>query len=144
MVLGFDAARQKGLLRPFGIREAENWQLVTAFGIGAGLALLLTLWLLLHEHRDRSDPLARAWRGFVRRLATAGIRKAPHEPPLAFAERAAEARPDLAEPVRSLSRRYCRLRYASRVPDAGERLALIQDLRHYRPPRPHRRLGAMP
>ena len=34
-----------------------------------------TLWLLLREHQDRSDPLVRAWRQFTRRLRRAGIQQ---------------------------------------------------------------------
>ncbi|WP_227977888.1 transglutaminaseTgpA domain-containing protein [Arenimonas daejeonensis] len=39
LVVSFDAARQASLLRPLGISRADTWQLVTAFSIGAGLAL---------------------------------------------------------------------------------------------------------
>ena len=60
LVLGFDAARQKNLLRPLGIEDAEAWQLVTAFGIGAGIALLVTLAWLLRDWRRPTDPLDRA------------------------------------------------------------------------------------
>ena len=68
LVLGFNAERQKDLLGPLGIKDADAWQLVVAFAIGSTLALLLTLWFLLHEHRDRSDPLVAAWRAFAARL----------------------------------------------------------------------------
>jgi hypothetical protein len=69
LVLGFNALRQQSLLKPIGIDQAEAWQLVAAFGAGSALALCLTLWILLRQHRDRSHPLLRAWRQLTRRLA---------------------------------------------------------------------------
>ena len=134
LVLGFDAARQKGLLRPLGIEEAEAWQLVTAFAVGAGLALLLTLvWLLRDWHRP-IDPLERAWRAYVRRIGRAGLAKAVNEPALAWAQRIAAGLPGAAETLASLSRRYSDARYARSVLSADERLRLIQDLRRFKLP----------
>ena len=132
LVLGFDSVRQKGLLKPFGIEEADNWQLVVAFAIGAMIALAITLLLLLRQHRDRSDPLVRAWRRLVRRLARVGLRKHESEPPLSFVERAALERPALAERLLTLGRRYSDCRYAGHGLDADERLQLIKDLRDFR------------
>lgn len=132
LVLGFDSVRQKGLLKPFGIEEADNWQLVVAFAVGAMIALAITLLLLLRQHRDRSDPLVRAWRRVVRRLARAGLRKHESEPPLSFVERAALERPALAERLLTLGRRYSDCRYAGHGLDADERLQLIKDLRDFR------------
>ena len=132
LVLGFDSVRQKGLLKPFGIEEADNWQLVVAFAVGAMIALAITLLLLLRQHRDRSDPLVRAWRRLVRRLARVGLRKHESEPPLSFVERAALERPALAERLLALGRRYSDCRYAGRGLDADERLQLIKDLRDFR------------
>lgn len=132
LVLGFNAARQKGLLQPFGIQEADNWQLVVAFAIGAGFALAITLLLLLRQHRDRSDPLLRAWRAFVHRLGKAGYGKAPAEPPLQFAQRLATLLPEHAEAVRALGRRYSDCRYAGAELASGERQQLIRDLRGFR------------
>lgn len=132
LVLGFDSVRQKGLLKPFGIEEADNWQLVVAFAVGAMIALAITLLLLLRQHRDRSDPLVRAWRRVVRRLARAGLRKHESEPPLSFVERVALERPALAERLLTLGRRYSDCRYAGHGLDADERLQLIKDLRDFR------------
>jgi transglutaminase-like putative cysteine protease len=134
LVLGFNAARQKGLLRPLGIEEAEAWQLVTAFAVGVGLALLLTLaWLLRDWHRP-TDPLERAWRAYVRRLGRAGLAKAPEEPALAWAQRLALGQPAAAPALESLSRRYSDARYARGVFSADERSRLIHDLRRFRLP----------
>jgi transglutaminase-like putative cysteine protease len=132
LVLGFNAERQKGLLKPFGVDEADAWQLVTAFAIGSGVALLLTLWFLLHEHRDRSAPLVVAWRAFTARLRRAGIDKRVEEPPLSFGQRAANLLPQQAELLLSVSSRYADWRYAGIALTDEEQRELARDLRGFR------------
>ena len=132
MVLGFDAVRQKSLLRPLGIKEAENWQLVLAFSIGAVLALALTLWLLLREHRDDREPLVRAWRRFVRELAGTGHAKQSHEPPLQYLDRLTSLRPDLAPTLMPLGRDYANWRYAGEELNDADKIALARRLKRFR------------
>lgn len=132
LVLGFNAQRQKSLLSPLGIDEADAWQLVTAFAIGSGIALLATLWFLLHEHRDRSPPLMRAWRAFTARLRRAGVDKRSDEPPLSFGTRAAGLLPAQAERLRSVSERYANWRYAGQALTEEEQRVLARDLREFR------------
>lgn len=132
LVVSFDAARQASLLRPLGIRQATSWQLVTAFSVGAGLALGLTLWVLLRGQPGPRDPLVAAWSAFTRRLRRAGLAKAPSEAPLSFGERLAAALPAQAEQLRSLSARYAGWRYAGIDLSPEEKSRLIADLRAYR------------
>jgi transglutaminase-like putative cysteine protease len=132
LVLGFNADRQKNLLAPLGIDEADAWQLVVAFAAGSGLALLVTLWFLLHEHRDRSHPLLSAWRAFTARLRRAGIDKRTEEPPLSFGLRAAELVPKQAERLLSVSSRYAGWRYAGVALTDEEQRELARDLREFR------------
>lgn len=132
LVLGFDAARQQSLLRPFGIDEAQAWQLVAAFGIGSALALLVTLWFLLRQHRDRSHPLVQAWRSFTRRLARAGYAKQASEPVLSFASRIAGLLPERAPELILVSQRYSDWRYAGASLTDEEQKALIRGLRGIR------------
>jgi transglutaminase-like putative cysteine protease len=136
LVIGFNAARQKSLLRPFGLEEADAGELVLAFAIGAVLALALTLWLLLRQHRDRVEPMVKAWRVFARHLGSrTGLVRAPHEPPLTYANRIAQAVPGAAAPVLALSHRYVAWRYGGRDLPATERDQLARRLREYRLPR---------
>ena len=136
VIIGFNAARQKRLLRPFGLDEADAGELVLAFAIGAVLALCFTLWLLLRQHRDASDPTVLAWRRFARHLGNAtGLVRAPHEPPLTYANRIAEAVPAAAEGVLALSRGYVGWRYGGRALPPAEREALARRLREFRLPR---------
>lgn len=132
-VLGFDANRQRLLLRPLGIEEASAGQLALAFAAGVGLSLALTLWLLLRQSAPRTDPLLAAYARFLLRLARAGVAKAPHEPPLAFAERAAARLPEDAGAILALSRRFAAWRYAGAVLDNEARAQLARALRNFRP-----------
>ena len=133
LVLGFNAARQASLLRPLGIDEASNAQLSAAFAVGAGLALGLTLWVLMRGRPRPRDPLEAAWLAFNRRLRRADLARHPSEPPLTYGERLARQVPGHAARLRSLSRRYAYWRYAPAglPPDEAQRLAA--ELRAYRP-----------
>jgi transglutaminase-like putative cysteine protease len=133
MVLGFNAARQANLLKPLGIDNASGTQLVLAFAIGAGVALALTLGVLLRGRPPRRDPVLSAWLAFTRRLRRAGLAKAASEPPLRFAGRAAAALPGQATQLESLSRRYANWRYAAVPMTSNEEARLVQDLRAFRP-----------
>lgn len=133
LVLGFDAASQRQLLRPFGVEDA-GWQaLGIAFAAAAGLALLVTLSLVLRERTPPPHPLLLARRRFLRRLARAGAGKQPHEPPLAFAERAATLLPQQAAELRALSEGFARWRYAPEPMDAAAQRELARRLRAFRP-----------
>lgn len=144
-VLGFDASRQRLLLRPLGIEDASAWQLAMAFAVGVGLALAFTLWTLLRRSGMRPDPMLVAYARFVHRLSRAGVDKAPHEPPLAFAERAATRLPGDADGILALSRRFAAWRYAGEALDDIARTDLARALRNFRPrDRAHPQPGAAP
>ena len=64
-----------------------------------------------------------------KRYVRMGLGRLSHEPPLAWAERIARARPQSAETLLPLSRRFAAARYAGAVGDA----ALLNDLRRHRP-----------
>jgi hypothetical protein len=133
LVLGFNAARQASLLRPLGIDQATSGQLGAAFAVGAGLALGLTLWILMRGRPIPRHPLERAWQDFLQRLRRAGLSKPPSEPPLSFGERLAATLPAQAGLLRSLSQRYAAWRYAPDQLSTAEQARLIADLRAYRP-----------
>jgi transglutaminase-like putative cysteine protease len=135
LVLGFNAARQQDLLRPFGVEQADGWQLVLAFALGSGLAALVTVWILQRQHRDRSHPLVRAWRDMTRRVGRRGWRKEPSEPPLAWARRIGAALPSGSEELILLSERYTQWRYAGSSLTDEEQTRLLRGLRKLRMPR---------
>lgn len=133
LVLGFNADRQARLLRPLGIDRATAGQLGLAFAIGAGLALGLTLWVLMRGRPPPRDPLLSAWQAFTRRLRRAGLEKQPAEPPLSFGVRVAGALPAQAGVLRDLVGRYVAWRYGGMALDRAAKLRLAADLRGYRP-----------
>ncbi|TXK65885.1 transglutaminase TgpA family protein [Alkalisalibacterium limincola] len=134
-VLGFNAESQMLMLRRLGIDNPREWQVGALFVLGAGAALLLTLWLLLREREREDDALMAAYRRFTRRLKRAGVERAAHEAPLAFGERAATALPDSAGAIRALSRRFSDARYAETL-DVASRAELARELAAFRPARP--------
>jgi hypothetical protein len=108
----FNMAKQLNLLGSLGLKS-RDWE---------GLVMLLaaggTLWLsvLAWRGRDRSTPrprdaLGRAWRALERKLRHSAAPRAPHEGPIAYSERVARLRPELAGTLKPLARHYARLRY---------------------------------
>jgi hypothetical protein len=133
-VLGFNAARQQSLLLSFGI-DAGDWREVgLALAAAFGLALALTLWLVLRGGPRSADPLVAAWLLFCRRLAKQGLERAADEPPLSFGRRAAAALPEQSAELLELSEDYSAQRYAGEADDA-RRARLIRALRAFRPRR---------
>lgn len=132
-VLGFNAARQASLLRPLGIDQASAGQLGVAFAVGAGLALALTLWVLMRGRPVPRHPVEAGWLALVRRLRKAGIDKPVHEPPLSFGARLAGLLPAQAAAVHELSRRYASWRYAPGRHSPAEEAQLARELKAFRP-----------
>ncbi|HEX5693163.1 MAG TPA: DUF3488 and transglutaminase-like domain-containing protein, partial [Arenimonas sp.] len=141
LVLAFDAERQSQLFRPLGVDQASATQLGLAFAIGAGLAMVLTLWYLMRGQPASRDPLVAAWLAFVKRMRRAGFAKEASEPPLAYGRRLSAAWPARSEELQSLSQRYAAGRYArGGLPELDKR-QLIAELRAFRPGRPPRPTG---
>lgn len=59
--------------------------------------------------------MARAYLRFCARLARRGLARNPQEGPLAFAERVAVSRPEIAMSVREIGQLYAKLRYGPTV-----------------------------
>ncbi len=109
-VLGYNPQRQRELLSRIGLRDPD-WQSMTAsLAILCGLALLIvTLWTL--PRRRRVDPVQRAWQRYCAQLARRGVCRAAWEGPLAFAQRVARERPELAALTSEAADCYAQLRY---------------------------------
>jgi hypothetical protein len=133
-VLGFDANRQRQLLRPLGLRDIDSGRLVGLFVGAASLALLWMAWLTARAERER-DPVLRAWHRLVARYARLGLGRAPYEPAGAWAERVSLARPDLAGELRRLILRFSKWRYAAQQPGPSGERALTRALLGHRPGR---------
>jgi transglutaminase-like putative cysteine protease len=137
-VLGFDAARQRQLLRPVGLGDLPPARLLALFSAAAVLALLWMLWLTARAGRER-DPVLRAWHRLGRRYARIGLARLPHEPAATWAARVASARPDLAGPLQRLILRFNSWRYAGHQEPGSAPATLARALRRHRPVRAFRR-----
>jgi transglutaminase-like putative cysteine protease len=116
-VLGYNPERQFALLTRLGM-ENIGWQKMGFTMIG-GVAILVGLFaffLLRQLTRRDTDVTQLAYLKFCRRLAKAGIVRAPHEGPRDFAIRAARLKPHLAAAINDITAGYVALRY-SRQPD---------------------------
>jgi len=137
LVLGYNASRQKNLLRPLGLNTDDTRQLTFVFMIGVALALALTLMLLLRQRREDLHEVERAWRVFTKKMRKAQHPKWEHEPASLFAERISELyqskTPELVERVKALCGRYTRWRYEKTEFDSAEIKQLVLDLRQFKP-----------
>ncbi len=107
----YDFRRQMALLERLGV-EAPSARTLT-LGVTVTLAgwLLWAGWAARGSRPPRRDALARAYARLGAKLAGVAPPRALHEGPLAYAERVAQARPDLARAVRELCRAYASLRF---------------------------------
>src|SRR5690606_26450202 len=136
-VLGFDAVRQRQLLKPLGLDDLPPARLALVFAAAAALALAWMLWLTARTGRER-DPVLRAWHRLGERYARRGLGRAPHEPAGAWSRRIGADLPDGGEALQRLILRFNNWRYAVGVGDAPEQAALARDLRRHRPVPPSR------
>jgi len=135
-VVRYDALRQAELLQNLGWRGAGATQVGQAFVIAAGIALGLTLLVLMWPPKGERDPLLRAWRGFLRRWAKQGLEKRSNETAEAFLQRlrSRASTASAADDAESLVRRFIAQRYAPSNTDTNhERAALIEALKRHRP-----------
>lgn len=111
-VLGYDNERQFALLTRLGI-QGITWQKLVLYLL-AGVTLLVAIFTLFFLRRlrpQRPDPVQTVYLSFCKRLARAGITRAPHEGPQDFSARAAALRPQHATAIRDITTRYLALRY---------------------------------
>jgi transglutaminase-like putative cysteine protease len=118
--VSFNMDRQLDLLGALGFKDRDYEVLVGILATGG------TLWLGLLAWRGRQSPagseidaLGRSWRRLERALRRTAPARAPHEGPIAYGERVAYERPELATTLRPLTRQYAQLRYGPR-PGPGD------------------------
>jgi transglutaminase-like putative cysteine protease len=131
-VLGFDAARQRRMLRPLGLDDLAPSRLVLLFTATAVLALAWMAWFSARAGRE-ADPVLRAWRRLGQRYARAGLGRAPHEPAGTWAARIAPNLSDGGTTLRPLILRFDNWRYAQHPGGRWASRALVRALRRHRP-----------
>ncbi len=129
-VVGYGKQRQERFLGGLGLGGISWDKLLLVLGSGV---LLILLGYLVWQWRPRPvrEPVLGPYLRFCRKLARAGVVRAPHEGPLDFARRASDARADLAPAIGNITRLYLKLRYG---PGAlpGERQVLRRAVAAFR------------
>ena len=131
-VLGFDAARQRRMLRPLGLADLAPSRLVLLFAAAAVLALAWMAWFSARAGRE-ADPVLRAWRRLGQRYARVGLGRGAHEPAAAWAARIAPNLSDGGTALRLLTLRLDNWRYAPHQGGRRAASALMRALRRHRP-----------
>ncbi|MEW5789585.1 MAG: DUF3488 and transglutaminase-like domain-containing protein [Pseudomonadota bacterium] len=136
-VLGYNHDRQRRFLASLAPFLATLQGMVGLLTALLALGLLVLAALLFQRRRPALDPAARAYARFCARLARLGLPRGGAEGPADYARRAAAARPDLAEPIATVTRLYLAARYGAAEPAQVEALtAAVQRFRPGGPPQP--------
>lgn len=115
-VLGYDTERQFAFLTRLGMEDI-TWQKL-AINMLSGVALLVGIFALIMLRRlasHHTDAVQAIWLRACRKLAKAGLPRAPHEGAMDYADRIAATRPELAEDIYDIAARYATLRYGADV-----------------------------
>ncbi|WP_206098422.1 DUF3488 and transglutaminase-like domain-containing protein [Oleiagrimonas sp. MCCC 1A03011] len=131
-VTGFDDLRQRGLLKPFGVQEADSRTLGVALAISVSVLLTAGLGLALWRKR-RQDPLDRAMHLLQRRLARRGIQRGLAEGPRDYLTRAARELPHERDRLETLLQSYLDLRYAQTEAETSAVRAFTRRVREFTP-----------
>ncbi|MBL8395760.1 MAG: DUF3488 domain-containing transglutaminase family protein [Candidatus Accumulibacter sp.] len=134
-VLGYNPQRQRDVLSRLGLPNPDWRSMSASLALLCGLVLLVvTLWTL--PRRRPVDPVERAWQNYCARLGQHGIDRFPWEGPLAFAQRVASQRPELAALTNEAACCYAGLRYGR---SNGEQLYRLQECVRRLPPHGRRK-----
>lgn len=113
-VLGYDRELQFAFLTRLGMEDLGWRKLALNMTFALGLVIAgLALYMLRHLYVQRPDKVQAAWLKICRKLAKAGLPRAPHEGAQDYAARITVARPDLADDIADLAARYSALRYGT-------------------------------
>jgi hypothetical protein len=136
-IIRFDALRQKGMLTPFGVPEANPGDLLLALAAAlAAILVLATVWAMRDASAPRADPLDAAWQRLRRRLAHAGIEPRTSEGPLDLLSRTRNAIPASDAALSPLVQDYVALRYGAIEPGPERVRAFTRAVRNFRVVRP--------
>ena len=125
-VLSYDHGRQQRLLASLGLAFDDWGQLVGVLAVGMALMIGAVALITLRPNRPR-DPVARSYDEFCRRLAAAGVRRAPHKTSHRLLERVEhDLDASLVDQARGIVTLYNALRYG---PPGGDPR---RDVRHLR------------
>jgi transglutaminase-like putative cysteine protease len=122
-VVDYGKERQERFLASLGLDDISWGRLAGLLTTGTLLIMLLYA-LLLWRPKKSTDPAQAAYLRFCRKLARAGLTRAPHEGARAFAGRAARKRTDLADSISEITNLYEDLRYGRAASDRKKIVSL--------------------
>ena len=111
-VIGYNSQRQFAYLSRMGLASTALQVSYLTGAIGL-IIFLFALFMLRGLFKKKRDRIQSAWLKVCRKLARAGLPRAPHEGPQDYAMRVSKARPDLASKIREIADLYIHLRYAA-------------------------------
>ncbi len=137
-IVAFGPQQQRAFLHRLGL-QADWYHLGLYIGSGAGLLALL--WFgadLLRRRTPRADTATRLYHRHLRRLARLGLRPAPGEGALDFAERVAQRLPQQAAQAKRIATLYTEARYAGgSKPQREQRLRKLAEALGKQPRQEH-------
>ncbi|MBI3546892.1 MAG: DUF4129 domain-containing protein, partial [Gammaproteobacteria bacterium] len=117
-VVDYGKERQERFLASLGLDDI-SWGRVLGLLLLGVLLFVLVYAALLRRPKKSVDRTHALYLRLCRKLARAGVVRAAHEAPLAFAQRCARKYPDINVSIQRIIERYLRLRYGERI-DAQE------------------------
>lgn len=132
-IIRFDSLRQKSLLTPFGVADANPGDLLLTLSALLGLMLVIaTVWAMHLGKLNRGDVLDQAWNRLLGRLVKIGIERRGNEGPLDLLQRVREKSPAIGGELEPLIHEYARLRYGVAVAPTGDIARFAQVARKFR------------
>lgn len=120
-VLGYNADRQRDLLKGLGI--GNDWRTLVALLSGFMLILVLTLAVWITRQRPPRDQAHALWAIACAAFSARGYPRAQSEGPSDFARRISRQAPALGQTATTIANHYIRLRYAGTDHASAERNA---------------------
>lgn len=117
-VTDYGKERQERFLMSLGLDDI-SWSRLISLLFSGVLLVTLVYALLLRRPKKSADPAFELYLRFCRKLARAGLVRAPHEGALDFARRCVHRRPDIKNDIEAITERYVHTRYGHIV-DAAQ------------------------
>jgi transglutaminase-like putative cysteine protease len=111
-VTDYDQERQERFVTSLGLHNISGGRLISLLVSGV-LLVTLAYAILLRRPKKSADPALELYLRFCRKLARAGLVRAPHEGALDFARRCVHQRPDIKDGIEAITDRYVHTRYGS-------------------------------
>jgi hypothetical protein len=113
-VVDYGKERQERFLASLGLNDV-SWSRLLGLLAGGVLLIMLGYAVFSLRLKKTSDPALVLYRRFCRKLARAGLVRAPHEGAFDFARRCIHRRPELKDRIEIITQGYTRARYGRSV-----------------------------